>query len=67
VKLPSESETVPFDVPFSNTFTPGRAPPSSDDVTLPATVDCAKAVVAPHNRRTVRYLHTYRYNLVIIN
>jgi len=55
-----------LEVPFSKTVTPGRAEPSSDDVTLPETVDCAKAVETPHTRRTARYLHTYRYNLLII-
>jgi hypothetical protein len=36
--LPSASVTVPLVVPFTSTFTPGRAEPSSGEVTLPVMV-----------------------------
>src|SRR5437868_5142060 len=38
VYFPSESVTPPLVVPLTITFTPGRAEPSSSDVTVPDTV-----------------------------
>jgi hypothetical protein len=46
--LPSESVTVPVRVPFSTTFTPGMADPSSADVTFPVMVLSCKGK-KPHS------------------
>ena len=43
--------TVPVLVPFKITFTPGKADPSSEDVTFPETVlSCAHALVVSSDK-----------------
>src|SRR5690606_7691615 len=39
---PSRSVAVPIMVPFTNTVTPGIGCPSSEEVTVPETVPCAR-------------------------
>jgi hypothetical protein len=50
--LPSASVTDPVVVPFTTTFTPGKADPSSVDETLPViTRSCAQALSTKTNEK----------------